>query len=121
MIKLKKLFRRNSVRFLTASLAVSVAATAMGLVLIPVVSAPIGNDLELPALSEGADRYTYVIDPGHGGEDGGAVGVDGTEEKRLNLKVAKSLYELMLLNGQSVKITRTEDTLLYDYYGDLED
>lgn len=121
MIKLKKIFYRNSVRFLLSSLAVSVAITAMGLLLLPVVSAPVTDGDGLPALSEGADRYTFVLDPGHGGEDGGAVGADGTEEKHLNLEIGKCLYDLMLLNGQSVLLTRTEDTLLYDYYHDLED
>ena len=32
-----------------------------------------------------------VIDAGHGGQDGGAVGADGTAEKDLNLDIARRL------------------------------
>jgi N-acetylmuramoyl-L-alanine amidase len=64
---------------------------------------------------------TIIIDAGHGGEDGGAVGADGTKEKNLNLDVARLLEALLRLNGASVVMTRTEDTLLYDYFNDLSD
>ena len=33
-------------------------------------------------------NITVIIDAGHGGEDGGAVGDDGTLEKDLNLDIA---------------------------------
>ena len=33
-----------------------------------------------------------IIDPGHGGADGGAVGIDGTVESGINLDIAKRLY-----------------------------
>ena len=52
-----------------------------------------------------------VIDAGHGGIDSGAVG-NGLEEKDLNLKVAKYIYNrLQELNIPSV-ITRTDDEYL---------
>ena len=65
-------------------------------------------------------RVTVVIDAGHGGEDAGAVASDGTLEKDLNLDIANLLCALFELNGTEVKMTRTTDTLLYDYYGDLD-
>lgn len=65
-------------------------------------------------------RTTIVIDAGHGGEDGGAVAIDGTLEKDLNLEIAKALGLICELNGNEVRQTRTTDTLLYDHYGDLE-
>lgn len=64
---------------------------------------------------------TVIVDAGHGGEDGGAVASDGTLEKDLNLQISKLLCALYELNGTPVKSTREEDTLLYDYYGDLDD
>ena len=67
-----------------------------------------------------ASPVTVVIDAGHGGEDGGAIASDGTCEKDLNLEISKTLCSLFELNGTTVKMTRTEDTLLYDYYGDLD-
>lgn len=55
-----------------------------------------------------------IIDPGHGGEDGGAVGADGTVEKELNLSISLMLRDLLAASGVNVRLTRTEDTMLYD-------
>ncbi len=46
----------------------------------------------------------------HGGFDGGAVALDGTVEKDINLQIATSLSELLALGGYSVIMTRTTDT-----------
>lgn len=62
-----------------------------------------------------------VIDAGHGGEDAGAVAADGTLEKDLNLDLAIILSSLLELNGCNTVLTRDSDTLLYDYFDDLED
>ncbi len=61
-----------------------------------------------------------IIDPGHGGEDGGAE-VDGTVEKEKNLEISQCLSDLYTLFGIRSEMTRTEDTMLYDRYDDLED
>ena len=66
-------------------------------------------------------RPIIVIDAGHGGEDGGASGTDGTKEKDLNLLVAQSLADILTAAGYDVRMTRTDDRLLYDLYGDLTD
>ena len=55
-----------------------------------------------------------VIDPGHGGEDCGAVGVTGVYEKDLNLKMAFAVGEKLEKEGYLVVYTRTEDKLLYN-------
>ena len=54
-----------------------------------------------------------VIDPGHGGEDGGAV-VGDVFEKDINLKIAKILKELLDVSGIQTIMTRTEDVSIYD-------
>ena len=54
-----------------------------------------------------------IIDAGHGGEDSGAVGVDGTLEKDLNLDIAFSVGEKLQKEGFIVVYTRSEDKLLY--------
>lgn len=66
-------------------------------------------------------RVRFVIDAGHGGEDAGAVAPDGTLEKDLNLDIARALKVIFELNGNQVVLTREEDTLLYDRFGDLTD
>lgn len=55
-----------------------------------------------------------VIDAGHGGEDGGAVADDGTNEKDINLKIALQLEELLKSSGFDTVMTRNEDIAIYD-------
>lgn len=63
----------------------------------------------------GAENTPVVIvDAGHGGEDGGAVAADNTNEKDYNLDIALKLEKLLTLNGFSVIMTRTEDKMTCD-------
>lgn len=63
--------------------------------------------------SERIDRNCAVlIDPGHGGIDGGAVGKNGTVEKGINLAIAEKTAALMGLFGISNALTRDGDYLL---------
>ncbi|HLR72650.1 MAG TPA: N-acetylmuramoyl-L-alanine amidase CwlD [Pseudogracilibacillus sp.] len=52
---------------------------------------------------------TIVLDPGHGGADGGAKGKNGVDEKEVTLKVAKLLKEKLEQAGALVYLTREED------------
>lgn len=54
-----------------------------------------------------------VVDPGHGGEDGGAVAGDGTVESGLNLQIAQRLNTMLRFLGQDTVMTRTEDVSIY--------
>ena len=66
------------------------------------------------------DKKTIIIDAGHGGEDGGAIGKNGTFEKDINLKIAKKLYsKLTDLNIKCI-LTRDTDILLYDRTQDYQ-
>ena len=58
--------------------------------------------------------YTIVIDAGHGGRDGGAVGSSGVTESELNLKYAKELKSLCEDFGIGVVMTRSDMNGLYD-------
>ena len=60
------------------------------------------------------DKPVVVIDPGHGGVDGGCVSVDGTPEKGINLAVAESLRDGLRLLGYDVVCTRESDISIYD-------
>lgn len=57
---------------------------------------------------------TVVIDPGHGGIDTGAVGINGCREKEINLSLAFLLYDMLSENGYPAALTRTSDILLCD-------
>ena len=50
------------------------------------------------------------IDPGHGGEDPGAIGPSGIPEKNITLKIAKEVKRLLEEAGAKVIMTRTTDT-----------
>lgn len=70
----------------------------------------------LPAFApvEGSSPITWVIDPGHGGEDGGAVSADGVRESHINLEVALRVHELLRFAGQSTVLTRDSDISICD-------
>lgn len=59
------------------------------------------------------EKQTIIIDAGHGGEDCGAIGVNGVYEKDLNLEISAIVGELLTSEGYAVVYTRTEDKLLY--------
>ncbi len=59
-------------------------------------------------------KGTIVIDAGHGGEDGGAVGVDGISEKDINLAISLALKEEFENGGYQIIMTREVDTALGD-------
>ena len=68
---------------------------------------------------------TLVIDPGHGGIDCGALGVDGTRESDLNLEIALRLRALAELYGKENLLIRQDDstrcdTERYSEHRDLE-
>lgn len=54
-------------------------------------------------------KGTIVIDAGHGGEDGGAVGVNGLVEKDINLAIALALAEDLKANNFDVVLVRDGD------------
>jgi len=60
------------------------------------------------------DKITLIIDPGHGGIDGGAVGINGTVEKNVNLDISRKCSDLMDLIGIETIMTRYDDRSLHD-------
>ena len=68
--------------------------------------------VESQSVKSGALKI-IVIDPGHGGEDSGAVGPSGIKEKDINLEIAKKV-EKLISQKMNIKVilTRTDDTLI---------
>ena len=63
----------------------------------------------LPAPS-GARDVLVVIDPGHGGEDPGAIGVGRIQEKNVVLAISREIVkELNATNGYRAELVRTGD------------
>lgn len=68
---------------------------------------------------EHSNSAVIVIDPGHGGFDGGATASDGTAEKDINLQIAMQLKEVMEDYPVKVVMTRVEDTALNTSKGNI--
>ncbi len=88
--------------FMTASFSVEAEAS-------PVV---VGGRVELESGALGMP--VVVIDAGHGGVDGGARAADGTEEKNINLAIARELADLAEEYRVKVVMTRDGDYGLYE-------
>lgn len=54
-----------------------------------------------------------MIDPGHGGEDGGATSCTGRMESEYNLAISTKLEDLLHLLGYRTRMTRTSDVSIY--------
>ena len=54
-----------------------------------------------------------IIDPGHGGEDGGAVSITGIKESTLNLAIAQKLDLILAFYGVRTVMTRTTENIEY--------
>jgi N-acetylmuramoyl-L-alanine amidase len=71
------------------------------------------GDRLVKSVPEPGKRFTVVIDPGHGGIDGGAEGVSGTVEKTITLAFGLELRKKLLDTGRyDVFMTRETDEFL---------
>ena len=80
-----------------------------------IVLATAGNRI-VTVLSEHApieNRKYIIIDPGHGGIDGGATSCSGALESSINLQISLRLNELMHLLGIHTLMIRTDDRSVY--------
>ncbi len=95
--------------------------SALFIVYCAVTSSLLSDTDEAQSASVDAERRKVILlDPGHGGEDGGAVGVSGVLEKDLNLMISTTLYDLFRFSGYDVRATRDEDVMLYDRNADYK-
>lgn len=67
-----------------------------------------------PTLPRG--RILVAIDPGHGGQDPGAIGINGLQEKDVILPIALEVQRLLEQQGVGVLMTRSSD-----YFVSLEE
>ncbi|PTE09150.1 N-acetylmuramoyl-L-alanine amidase [Mesorhizobium helmanticense] len=77
------------------------------------VSSDKGGRIGTGPVSNPGHRFTVVIDPGHGGIDGGAEGLNGTIEKNVTLAFATELRDKLAAVGKyDVFMTRDSDQFL---------
>ncbi|WP_068677048.1 N-acetylmuramoyl-L-alanine amidase CwlD [Oceanobacillus sp. Castelsardo] len=89
---------------------VKVGFWLLGLALLVfLIQFPMNKSLDVAKFSLPLSGKTIVLDPGHGGPDGGAVGKDGTTEEAITLSVSKKLSTYLQEAGATVYLTREED------------
>ncbi len=67
------------------------------------------TDAEIDRIT-GLKGRVIVIDPGHGGNDSGAIGPTGVMEKTVTLRIGNEVARLLQNQGATVYMTRTTDT-----------
>ena len=95
---------------LTVTLLISVFIIVLILILIYTAYK---NELA-SVLGSGRSSQIIILDAGHGGLDGGAVGIDGTVEKEINLQITQKLKAVLELYGYNVIMTRSDDGSIHD-------
>lgn len=60
------------------------------------------------------ENNTVILDAGHGGEDGGAIGVGGIVEKDINLSVTLKTEKFFSFFGYDTVLTRRDDRMTCD-------
>lgn len=87
----------------------------MGILMILIVSyIAINLGKSVGTSGKSVKGYKVAIDPGHGGNDPGKVGVNDELEKDINLKIALKLKKVLEDSGITVTITRDSDKALCD-------
>lgn len=67
-----------------------------------------------PVLASAKPKYTFLLDAGHGGEDGGALTAAGEKESDINLAIALKADQLMGFCGMHAILIRSEDISIHD-------
>ena len=75
---------------------------------------PVSRACDRQIMAQQTFRTKIILDPGHGGIDGGAIGVDGLVEKDINLEIALTLRSMLEASGFEVLMTRETDISIHD-------
>jgi len=63
-----------------------------------------------PSSANSLSGKIIVVDPGHGAQDLGALGLDGSREKDFTLAIGRKLRDTLVQNGATVFMTRQDDS-----------
>ena len=69
-------------------------------------------NVQTAILSQKSDLV--LVDPPHGGFDGGCVSAEGVPEKGINLSILLRLRDMLELSGYDVEVTRDSDISIHD-------
>lgn len=95
-----------------------ISISLVGILAINIKSAKTTTSMEVDKM---VGTKVILIDPGHGGMDGGASASDGTVEKHINLNISLHLQKLLMESGYKAILTRDEDVGLYSDGGTVKE
>lgn len=79
----------------------------------PVKTKPVNNPPTVPGTPNKLNRQPVImIDPGHGGEDPGAIGPSGLREKDVVLAIGREVKKILDSYGYKTYMTRNEDIFI---------
>ncbi len=104
IVNVLEYFKKNAIFYITSLLSVVMVCT-LAFVAYGKISEKCGSKVA---------NKTIILDAGHGGEDGGAIGVDGIIEKDINLSITLKVRDYLEVSGYNVIMTRETDTAIYD-------
>ncbi len=93
--------------------AVVVSIAGLCIVALPFLYS-LNSDAFLAASTASTQEAPIILDAGHGGEDGGAIGVGGILEKDINLSVTLKTNAVLRFFGYQTLLTRSEDEMTCD-------
>lgn len=97
--------------------------TFITLIFVFIMSIALLNQIITAAFATPAEedkQKVILIDPGHGGDDGGAVSSTGTLEKDINLSISLKLRDKLKEYGYIVLMTRETDKNLHGIKGSVK-
>ena len=110
----KKLSARNMqiiIRFLiTINIILLTAVVVLAIMLVQSKNEAASSDDDAEAVMATNSNFIVCIDAGHGGDDTGTIGIDGSYEKDDNLQLALLVQEELADRGVTVIMTRSDDT-----------
>lgn len=106
-------------KFKNAKLSIVILVVFLGLASIFYANAKYTIIADNHKIDRQNENKIILIDPGHGGIDGGAVSQTGTMEKDINLKISLKLRERLVKDGYKIIMTREEDKGLYTDEGKI--
>lgn len=96
---------------LLLSLAPIYALVLSGLIIVTGIGNKVATTMAESTIRE--NRHIVIIDPGHGGVDGGATSCSGVLESKFNLDIALRLNDILHLFGMETIMIRNTDRSVY--------
>lgn len=90
----------------------SLVAFSLIYIIVSIVGISNWTTLKASTQNHVSDIPVIIIDPGHGGDDGGALGFHGEKEKDINLSVSRFIHQFCGISGVDSVLTRNDDYML---------